>query len=209
MQLSMEYCAEHYRRQWLTVERQLHFALNSRDADAVFSGLGDAVKFFMVARTLPRKYDVDRGAKRYEPLLHAFLQFHEQPLSQDHFVEHVDRFQRLIGSYYGGRSLISLSSKLLWLKHRDPFIIFDSRVRNALGVASSSYPQFVERWLSGFEVHKSEIAYASDRLPHTAAHLDAEAEDVGPEAAAVSAELWFHRRVFDIYLWHLNSRGHS
>ena len=87
--------------------------------------------------------------------------------------------------------------------HRDPFIIFDSRVRNALGVASSSYPQFVERWLSGFEVHKSEIAYASDRLPHTAAHLDAEAEDVGPEAAAVSAELWFHRRVFDIYLWHL------
>ena len=203
MQLSMEYCAEHYRRQWLTVERQLHFALNSRDADAVFSGLGDAVKFFMVARTLPRKYDVDRGAKRYEPLLHAFLQFHEQPLSQDHFVEHVDRFQRLIGSYYGGRSLISLSSKLLWLKHRDPFIIFDSRVRRALDVASSGYRQFAEKWLSGFEVHKSEIVEASSRLPRALGDLDAQAEDLGLEAATVSSELWFQQRVFDIYLWHL------
>ncbi len=203
MQMNLEYCAQHYLRQWIVDERDLHSALNSDIPDEILRGLKDAVKFFKVARTLPRKYDVERGRRRYEPLLNAFREFHGDSFVEGDFVERVEEFQRLIGSQYGGRNLVSLSSKLLWLRHRNPFIIYDSRVRKALGVSSVDYAKFVDKWLSSFEGFKPQIMAICKRLPSVPNYLFAQTEDIQQEVATVYSKPWFHRRVFDIYLWHL------
>lgn len=135
MKTNLEYCAQHYLQQWIANEKHLHAELNGDGPSGVLAGLSKAVTYFQVARTLPRKYDVDQGLRRYEPLLQAFHELPQSSTYDNDFVELVDRFQRRIGSSYGRRNLISISSKLLWLRFRDPFIIYDSRVRSALKLA--------------------------------------------------------------------------
>ena len=202
MHPNMEYCALHYLHQWITDERSLREALTNGDSAQVLHALSVAVKFFQVARNLPRKYDVDRGQKRYEPLLHEFQKLPSAHDFEYDYVDQVDQFQKHIGAQYGGRSLISLSSKLLWLRYRDPFIIYDSRVRKALGVASADYGEFASKWLKCFEAHRSRIVSVCNTLPSILRYLAAQSADMEEEVGTVISKPWFHRRVLDIYLWH-------
>ena len=208
MKPNLQYCAQHYLRQWMTAERPLHKALTSEDRETILQGLSDAVRFFMVARNLPKKYDVERGLRRYEPLLNTFQTFTTglSPSSAD-FPDHVDQFQRMLSPLYGRRDLISIASKLLWLRYRDPFIIYDSRVRKAIGVHPGDYTEFVMTWLSHFQHLESEIAVVSRSLPNLLPYFlpfTADAENV---VHTTCSESWFHRRVFDIYLWHIGGEG--
>ncbi len=200
-QLNIESCAPHYLRQWMIGERFLHAELNSHDTTRVFHALGNAAKFFGVARTLLRKYDVERGQKRYEPLLRAFQELPRASVFGDDFVDLVDQFQKRIGSLYGGKNLVSLSSKLLWLRYRDPFIIYDSRVRAALRASSADYREFAHRWLKRFEISQSQIIRVCRGLP-SVNYPFAQTEDTREEVVTICSKPWFHRGVFDIYLWH-------
>jgi hypothetical protein len=202
MKTNLEYCAQHFLQQWIANEKRLYAVLNGNGPSGVLDSLSEAITYFQVARSLPRKYDVERGLRRYEPLLRAFHELPQSSTYDNDFVELVDRFQRRIGSSYGGRNLISLSSKLLWLRFRDPFIIYDSRVRGALKLTSTDYGEFVERWLSSFEQYESQIARVCSFLPSILRYLVADSEAVEDEVAADCSEPWFHRRVFDIFLWH-------
>ncbi|MGB6340900.1 MAG: hypothetical protein WBF32_14095 [Candidatus Aminicenantaceae bacterium] len=204
MKPNLQYCAQHYLRQWMTEERPLHEALNSEDRETILQGLSDAVRFFKVARNLPKKYDVGRGLRRYEPLLNIFQTFTtgRSPSSAD-FADHVDQFQRKLSSLYGRRDLISIASKLLWLRYRDPFIIYDSRVRSAIGVSPGDYPEFVMAWLSHFQHLESEIAVVRRSLPNLLPYFLADTADTEQVVHAACSESWFHQRVFDIYLWHI------
>ena len=143
MGIYWEYCSLYYLQQWLSGERRLHDALSGTDERSIREGLSDAVKSFRVARNLPRKYDADRGLKRYEPLLEVFLQLQKQEISESNFINVFDNFQSEISKKYGGKKLISLSSKLLWLRYRDPFIIYDSRARTSLEVTPGDYSEYV------------------------------------------------------------------
>ena len=166
--------------------------------------MSDAVRFFIVARNLPRKYDVEIGLRRYEPLLNIFQSFtaYRSPSSVD-FIDHVDQFLKKLSSLYGKRNLMSLSSKLLWLRYRDPFIIYDSRVRTAIGVRPGNYSEFVKAWLSHYQHLESEIADVCRSLPSLLHYFFPFTSDEEQVAQAICSESWFHRRVFDIYLWHM------
>ncbi len=205
---NLQYCAQHYLRQWMTEERSLHEALNSDDRETILQGLSDAVRFFKVARNLPMKYDVSSGLRRYEPLLNTFQIFttDRSPSSAD-FVAHVDQFQRKLSSLYGRRDLISIASKLLWLRYRDPFIIYDSRVRNAIGVSPGDYPEFVTAWLCHFPHLESKIPEVCRSLPNLLPYFLPYSADAVQVVRTTCSESWFHRRVFDIYLWHIGGEG--
>jgi len=193
----------HYLQQWLSSERSLHDALSGTDERSIREGLSSAVKSFGVARNLPRKYDVDRGLNRYEPLLEVFLQLKEQEISESNFINVVDNFQSAISKRYGGQKLISLSSKLLWLRYRDPFIIYDNRARTSLKVTPGDYSKYVAEWLKLFQLCQERIAAICSELSSVYRYAEFEYDESNfAEIKNISNEEWFHKRVFDICLWH-------
>jgi hypothetical protein len=202
MQTNLKYCAQHYLNQWIVYEQALHSRLSDGNSVELLPALDDAVKFFQVARNLPRKFDVGQGQERYEPLLREFTRLPKAPVAESDYVGMVSQFQESIGAHYGGRNLVSLASKLLWLRYRDPFIIYDSRVRHALRAASDDYGRFAQKWLAEFDLFESKIEDACALLPGLIdfffPNATVEAEDISP----ITSKQWFHRRVFDIYLWH-------
>jgi hypothetical protein len=210
MDINWEYCSLYYLQQWLSGERRLHDALSGTDERSIREGLSDAVKSFRVARNLPRKYDADRGLKRYEPLLEVFLQLQKQEISESNFINVFDNFQSEISKKYGGKKLISLSSKLLWLRYRDPFIIYDSRARTSLEVTPGDYSEYVAEWLKSFQPHQERIAAICSELSSVYRYVEFEYNESNfAEIKNVSNEEWFHKRVFDIYLWRGGERARA
>jgi hypothetical protein len=201
---NFEYCSLHYLRQWLHHEKPLHTALNSDNTEIIHRGLTDAVKFFIIARNLPRKYDVDRGLQRYKPLLDAFLANSNSTVTENNYHSILNQFQAAIRESYGGKNLISLSSKLLWLRYQDPFIIYDSRVRSSLKVPPGDYVHYAKEWLKSYGTVQEVIVNTCSDLPRIQRYVDPDITEYDlPEINDISAQPWFHKRVFDIYLWHI------
>jgi hypothetical protein len=205
MRINIEYCSLYYLRQWLSSERDLHYALNCKDKAILRKGLAEAVQFFGVARNLPRIFDIGRGLTRHEPLFTSFLKLNEQDVTESNYIDIFDSFLSSLASRYGDKTLISLSSKLLWLRFRDPFIIYDSRVRSSLNIHSSDYSICVRKWLEAFRPYQEEIAEISSKLPSLLRYVDFGIDgESRREIKNISSKEWFHRRVFDMCLWHLS-----
>jgi hypothetical protein len=93
--------------------------------------------------------------------------------------------QRLANAY-GKKGLLSAATKLLWLIHKDPVIIYDSQVRASLRVPPGDYPAYVSRWHALYSRHAPGIRSATSRIRVPGVPSERE---------------WFRRRVFDMYLW--------
>lgn len=105
------------------------------------------------------------------------------------------------------RSSVSAASKLLWLKHRTPFIIYDSRATFALGfVRKPTYSDYCAEWRRNYEGSHSAIAAASSRLCEITGFLSSWLRS--PDAlSTITREDWFHERTFDVYLWETGGDG--
>lgn len=208
MKYSYKFCSLNYLRQWFSDERDLHNALTSVEKDRIQGGIKAAVRFFQVARNLPMKFDVGSGLERYEPLLRTFLQFNQLTVSESNFIGILDEFVSVLAEEYGGVRLISLSSKLLWLRYQKPFVIYDSRARESLQSPYGDYAGFVASWRDAFQAHKEPIALSCEDV---LAKLDyvffASSKAAVHKARRIVSEAWFHERVFDHYLWHLAGIG--
>jgi hypothetical protein len=124
---SLEFCSLHYLNQWFygdRSERSIRGPLLGDNEDEVLSAIHKAVGSFWVARTLHRKFDTGVGLKRYEPLLYVLKSIDRANSIQDSFVNTVEETREKISARYGGRDVLSLTTKLLWLLFQDPFIIF-------------------------------------------------------------------------------------
>ncbi len=204
MPVNLEYSSLHYLKQWFQSERHLHAALNSDDNGVIQGGISDSVSFFVVARNLPTKYDVGKGKQRYEPLANAYLSIKDVKVSESNYIEVLNQFQAEVAERYGGKRLISLASKLLWLRFQDPFIIYDSQVRSAIKVPPGDYAYFTKKWLEEYQKHQHKIAKVSSNLPLVSRYIDFNLYDPSvTEITQVANASWFHKRVFDIYLGHL------
>ncbi len=202
MNPSFDHCALHYLDQWFLQERPFHLALAAGDTAARLEALPRATQHFRISRNLPAAYDLGRGVPRLQPLLDVLDAAGEVFQDSSSPSEAVEYFRRAAGKAYGGRDLLSLSTKILWLRYRDPFIIFDSRVNTTLGLHTRSYEDFERPWRQHYEPVASQIAAASATL--SAARGYAACGSTVPEAdiADASSREWFHRRVFDTYLWY-------
>lgn len=102
---------------------------------------------------------------------------------------------------------VSAASKLLWMRHRTPFLIYDRNARVALGQlagtrADVDYAGFESAWRAEYSKSALRVAEASGRLlqlDRYFSHLDEGLDELVNQT-------WFHERVFDNYLWDMGGR---
>jgi len=113
----------------------------------------------------------------------------------------VQSLRHQIGAAYGGRDLLSAATKFLWLLHRDTAVIYDSRVRKALGSPYADYDAYLGRWRAGYARCEGAIRSACTSLPSKTVSLSCGNAVSEGEIEDIAAQEWFRRRVFDIHLW--------
>lgn len=128
MNPSFEYFSLRYLDMWLSHDRGCHESLQSGTRDEKLTSLKDAAVHYKVARNLPKECDKDRGLFRYEPVLEVIDEVTASHFSED-TVRLINTIQKRISVNYKNRSVLSLTTKFLWLKIRDPIIIYDSQAR--------------------------------------------------------------------------------
>src|SRR6266446_7840395 len=91
--------------------------------------------------------------------------------------------------------------KFLWIKIKQPILIFDSQARNALGIRNNNgLEDFYVKRRAGFEDNKTAILNACLKLPDMNKY--ALQQMTKASIREISNQPWFHERVFDTYLWH-------
>lgn len=194
------YCALKYLDIWVTVDRQIHQLLNSIEISDQLSAVAKAVRSYKIARNLPKTGDSDVGMKRYLPVVEALSSISNDEFGEKSAVYLVSILGKKITNRYG-RNVISLSSKLLWLRFRDKIVIYDNLVKSALK-CRGDYSDFYNRWNAKYMELSSEIDDACNNLPELS-QCTLNPEITTPRyIREICCERWFKNRVFDILLWH-------
>jgi hypothetical protein len=187
--------------QWTTAEAPLHIALQATDPEELRSGLRLAATFFHTIRNLKRTADEDAGVPRLELLRRCFAAVVPADTSEGQFVKTTVTLAAAIGRQYGGRSYLSLASKLLWSRYRNPFLIYDSVVRRALGTPGGNYPAYVVAWHARYREESPSISSACQSLARSRTALFRRLGLTPSDAARIIESAWFQSRVMDILLW--------
>ncbi|QDW66700.1 hypothetical protein [Luteimonas granuli] len=191
-----DYFALHYLKLWEGGDQALHTDLSSDNP--TLEALTKAMHAFRISRSFRgiaeagnRKYVLESllgvgkdGAKAVNKLASKFE----------------DRFSK---------ENLSAASKLLWFRHRSPFLVYDRNAVTALSALASrriprSYDEFEKVWRSEFKKVEAQVAAACGRLTSLHRYFHhAYGED---ELEHLVSSLWFHERVFDVYLWAIGGR---
>lgn len=201
MKHSLEYFSLHYLDMWLKHDRLYHEALNNGTRDEKLSSITKAMSYYKVARNLPKECDEGNGCKRYEPILGIIDKVVISDFS-DNTLKSISKIQSKISKAYGGKSVLSVTTKLLWLKIRSPIIIYDSQARKALNTPDGDLPSFYSAWRAGFETHREDIVTVCEKLRKVAKYAYDQTTATPSYVQQISDQPWFQERVFDMYLWH-------
>ena len=134
---TFEYCSLHYLNQWLTCDMGYCQVLANGNKNEKLAALKNTGGFYRVARNLPSEYDEKKGLSRYEPVLDIIdslkpIQFENNP------VKEIRQIEKRISEKYGDRSVLSLTTKFLWIKIKQPILIYDSQARIAVGTENGN-----------------------------------------------------------------------
>jgi hypothetical protein len=202
---TFEYCSLHYLNQWLTYDRGFCESLSRGSKKEKLGALKSAGGFYRVARNLPSEFDEKIGYERYEPVLEIL-----DSVSQKQFVKNpvskIQEIEKEISKKYGGRGVLSLTTKFLWLKIKSPIKIYDSQAKIAVESKNGNLFGFYENWTKDFTKKKIQIEQACSKLPEL--HLYAVDQSIATKRyiQEVSSQTWFHERVFDIFLWNKGNK---
>jgi len=162
--------------------------------------------FYRIARNLPSEYDEKQGLKRYQPILDII-----DPLSPGDFksnpVQEIMEIKREISKKYGDRNVLSATTKFLWLKIKQPILIYDSQARSALGTENSDLDAFYAKWREEFKANQGKIVEACSKLQGMNKYAVNQETGTKQYIKDISDKAWFHERVFDIYLWYKGSNS--
>lgn len=201
LELPFEYCALRFLMQWEQRERTLHGQIaNNPSLDQIRS----ALRYFQVARTF-RGLKSDQAA---QAVADALCQVDEQSaLSPEQKVTTLaSRFKATFSQFN-----LSASSKLFWLRHKRPYIIYDSRAVAALRdlgctFENANYVEYCNCWRNQYNQRKDAIKKAACRLHEVRSFLPLW-HQTEAELKALALQPWFLERVFDIYLWEMGGEG--
>jgi hypothetical protein len=182
-------------------DRLYHESLNKGTREEKLTSIRKAATYYKVARNLPKEHDEDIGRARYEPVLEEIDKVGPSDFSGNP-VKSISKIQRRISKAYGDRGVLSITTKLLWLKVRDPIIIYDSQARKSLGTSDGDLSGFYAAWRTRFHVHSSAIAIACSKLSSVSKYSCDQTIATPDYVSRISAQPWFQGRVFDVYLWH-------
>jgi hypothetical protein len=184
---TFEECVREYAGYWTGKENWMVSGLQSTDVQTRLNALQKAAGYFRIARSFRNAYDVDKGLPRLAPLLAVLEHYRTIRIKPDSLIAAIEDARVRLGAPYGGRNVLSAATKLLWMLHKAPVIIFDSQVRIALGTAHGDYESYVRAWRAGYDSVESDVR-------------DACSFALGASKDHVTTD-WFRQRVYDIYLW--------
>lgn len=192
---TFEFCAYRYLVQWLRDEQYLHQTLSSKPTP---DDIRDALRYFQVARTFRNLAKIQISQLVLELFDNAEKQQSLTPTQK--VVALASEFRNSFGSYN-----ISAASKLFWLKHRTPYIIYDSRAARSLRAMgctfeNGNYTQYSDCWREQFYKREKSLSFAASRLNEIRPFLP-NWHDPEEYLKSIPGEPWFLERVFDIYLW--------
>lgn len=196
-----EYCSLHYFNQWVAHDKFYYDALSSTCRRDKLLAVQKAAAFYGIARNLRKSFDVEQGLSRCEPVLNVIDRLSLSDF-EPNLVEKINKVENEISNLYGGNKVLSLTTKFLWLKLRSPIIIYDSRVRRALGAQDGDLGDYYLKWQRCFARYQSQIMTTCSKLPEC--HLYVFDQSIGTIAylQEIAMQDWFHKRVLDVYLWH-------
>ena len=185
------YYALHYFLQWERSEKSL--SANLAKPDAGPDDLRKAMHAFRIARNFK---GIGEGTRR-EEVLSALRNAGNSGAASVEILA-----QEFANAF---NENISAASKLLWLVHRRPFLIYDSRAVTALERSGCTfqtrdYADFEKAWRSEYVKHADAIEAAVAELPR----LQAFTRHWHPSESSIrelAEQPWFRERVFDLYLW--------
>jgi hypothetical protein len=201
MKHSLEYYSLHYLDMWLKYDRLYHEALNNGTCDEKLSSIKMATTYYKVARNLPKECDEGNGRKRYEPILDIIDKVVVSDFS-DNTLKSISKIQSKISKAYGGKGVLSVTTKLLWLKIRSPIIIYDSQARIALNTPDGDLPSFYSAWRAKYDTHRKDIVTVCAKLSKVAEYAYDQTTATPSYVQKISVQPWLQERVFDMYLWH-------
>lgn len=195
---TFDFCALQFLNQWLEKEAGYCNKLLSKDIDERLEALTAAAAHFRVARNLPTKYEKAKNLRRYEPVLDALEDL--GPVTSDNITNVLANAHQRISSEYGQRNVLSLTSKFLWLKFKNPIRIYDRKARIALSTEEGDYPSFYHAFSKRYAECQEQIEQACANLVNVVSY------SVQPsmnrwELESLVMSPWFRERVLDIYLW--------
>lgn len=195
---TFDYCALQFLNQWLEKEETYCKLLASSEVEIQRKALIAAGGHFRVARNLPKKFETANNLSRYQPVLDALNNI--VAVNAKNVVDIVDQAQNLISEKYGGRCVLSLTTKFLWLKVKSPVRIYDKQARIALKTAEGDFASFNVAFSERYAKKESLITTACSNLENMRSYSvrpDMSADDI----KKLTSEQWFKERVLDIYLW--------
>lgn len=188
---------------WVRAERDL---LKSFRRAPTSDAIRQSLKHFMISRNFKGIGSDPTVAKSIARLLEKVSA--KQRYTPDEAVEKVLLLEKRFVTKFK-RSNLSAASKLLWLKHRTPFIIYDKRAVDALPIDvdalpiekdKRNYPAYCRRWRLEFGKVQGEIESAAKRLLKLQGYFSSCLSSKIKLKTVVNRP-WFHERIFDVYLW--------
>ena len=209
-----KYCALHYLNQWISKDRACCEALAGPRESEKLRTLADVAVFYRIARNLPKCYDEGKGILRYRPVLRIIDDLNPAEFQGDKLLRSIKKVRDKISAQYGGREVLSLTTKFLWLKMKSPIIIYDRQARKAVGVAPGKIDEYYSMWREKFNGYDQQIQDACTSLPTVHEYAE-NPETATPEyiakTAAAQLALVLERGVltstFGISVWMPNRCG--
>jgi hypothetical protein len=162
------------------------------------SAVRSALKHFRVARSFKGL----ASERAVESIVDSLQDVDSQKASspEEKVITLASHFKKNFGQFN-----VSASSKLLWLRYRSPFVIYDSRAVLAIQRESGTfkaqdYELYCRRWRALYGNNLEDIRRATLRLREWATLLPPW-NKTPHDVAMLASEAWFVERVFDRFLW--------
>ena len=207
MKITFDFAALHYLDQWIEEDSKWHKELNDSDQSIRLKALNTLARNYQVIRNLPRRYDIDATPckKRLSPILDIIEKPDFQNITIANRVEIIEKIVEEIKQHYHKR-VLSFVTKALWVKHKDPIIIYDSKARETL--KKYDYPsgennisKYITSWERFYQHCQTEINEACKSLYKARRYSKFANELTDQQIKDISSQLWFQHRVFDIFLF--------
>lgn len=204
---TLNYCALHYLEQWFTKDERYCRIIGDQlfDRAVRLATLKEAMTFYRVARCLRTRKETKTLEQRYGPLLGMLDAINETTYRRDP-IRAIYNFQKTVqGIYKKDAGVLSMTTKILWIKMKKPFFILDGNAKRSLKHWTNDIASYNVKWLGEYNDMSDDIIAACNKLPDLAPYVFRGGVGQLPltttRIRAVFKTRWFRERVFDNYLW--------
>jgi hypothetical protein len=201
MDIPFEFCALRFLILWETEEKKLHSALRTSPPLAL-DYVRKSLNHYGVARNF-KGLSQDKTA--------AFIQKSLCAISDTPTLTPEKKVVKLAKKFKGKfrQHNLSASSKLLWLRNKTPYILYDKRAVDALSAMDpkfnksdyQKYQKYCKSWRSMYSKKKKDILRAAEKLKKIPRDFMPPSTPSDEKLFPMVTKKWFLERIFDIYLW--------